>query len=236
MSMELGQPQARKRLGMPLWLEVPLTLLVALLAAILIKAFIAQAFYIPSESMEPGFVVNDRILVQKWSYWRGEPQRGDIVVFQDRTGWLPDNAAGPQNFFSLGLSKVGLYPTGGHLVKRVIGVTGDVIKCCDRKGRLLLNGVPLNEKDYVKRNRESPCNGPMPDGGKCKWQVGPIPEGRLFVMGDNRGNSGDSSVHLNTKEGPYVAVDDVVGRVWVLMWPFNRFETVDRPQSFADLP
>src|SRR3954447_722106 len=109
---------------LPLWQETLLLLTIAVVLAVVIKAFFVQAFYIPSESMEPGLVKNDRILVEKMSYWfGGTPQRGDVVVFKDPGGWLPpDEAAGPTNAVGKVLSHVGLYPTGGHLVKRVIGV------------------------------------------------------------------------------------------------------------------
>ena len=92
------------------------------------------------------------------------------------------------------MAKIGLYPTGGHLVKRVIGVAGDTIECCDDQGRLIVNGKPLDEGAYVKRS-DAKCNGPMSTGGKCdeEWTVGPIPEGHIFVMGDNRSRSADSS-------------------------------------------
>ena len=132
---------------LPLWQETILLLTVALLLAIGIKALLLQAFYIPSESMEPGLIRNDRILVQKVSYWfGGEPERGDVVVFQDPGGWLTQaEAAGPDNPVAQGMAAVGLYPEGGHLVKRVIGVAGDTITCCDDQGRISVNGTPLDE-------------------------------------------------------------------------------------------
>src|SRR5689334_2779182 len=123
----------------------------AVVLAVVIKAFFMQAFYIPSESMEPGLVKNDRILVQKVSYWfGGTPQRGDVVVFKDPGGWLPaEDVSGPAGTITSLMAKVGLYPSGGHLVKRVIGVAGDEIHCCDTKGRIVVNGQPLDEKSYA---------------------------------------------------------------------------------------
>src|SRR5688572_180569 len=152
-----GKP---KRKQLPLWQETILLLGVALVLAIVIKTFFVQAFYIPSESMEPGLILNDRILIQKVSYWGDEgPERGDVVVFKDPGGWLgPQDAAGPTNPIAQVMAKIGLYPTGGHLVKRVIGVAGDTIECCDEKGRLLVNGEPLTEGDYIKRLGAA-CNG-----------------------------------------------------------------------------
>lgn len=232
----------RKKKHLPVWQETLLLLGIALVLAVIIKAVFVQAFYIPSQSMEPGLVKNDRILVQKVSYWfGGGPERGDVVVFKDPGDWLSNaDTAGPTNGVASLLSKVGLYPSGGHLVKRVIGVEGDVIECCDDKGRLLVNGTPLNEKDYA---RKGDCYGPMPGGSShCDWSVGPVPAGQVFVMGDNRSNSADSTVHMCLKDdrdctkNPYVDVDDVVGKVFVLLWPSDRFTLLDRPDTFADVP
>jgi signal peptidase I len=222
--------------------ETVLLLAFAIGLALVVKTFFVQSFYIPSESMEPGLVVNDRILVQKPSYWNGEPQRGDVIVFDDPGDWLNglENPQ-PQNLIAKGLSKIGLYPTGGHLVKRVIGVEGDVIVCCDEEGRLSVNGEPIDESGYLQpRKTKKPCNGPMIRS--CDWTAGPVPEGSLFVMGDNRANSADSSVHICRKrvdcdptEG-YVPVDLVVGKVFALAWPPGRAELIGRADAFEDVP
>jgi signal peptidase I len=236
----------RKRKHLPIWQETILLVGTALVLAIVIKALFVQAFYIPSESMEPGLVTNDRILVQKVSYWFGDsPKRGDVVVFKDPGGWLsPTEDVGPANPITKVMAKIGLYPSGGHLVKRVIGVAGDVITCCDDKGRLMVNGVPLDESAYID-DKNIACNGPMTQqcdtGG---WTAGPVPEGSIFVMGDNRGNSADSTVHMECLNGaatdctdsPYVDTDEVVGKVMVLVWPRDRFGWVHRPDTFADVP
>ncbi len=232
-----------KKKHLPLWQETILLLGVALLLAVVIKALFVQAFYIPSESMEPGLVQNDRILVQKMSYWFGDsPERGDVVVFKDPGGWLTaTESAGPSNPVAKVMAKVGLYPEGGHLVKRVIGVEGDVIECCDKRGRISVNGTPLNEDVYVKNEAGVPCRGPMP-AKECNWSAGPVPEGHIFVMGDNRNHSADSTVHLCTdkqtecSDNPFVPVDLVVGKVFVLLWPADHFKWVHRPDTFADVP
>ncbi|MEO6509900.1 MAG: signal peptidase I [Nocardioides sp.] len=237
-SVHVEEPRGRRQL--PLWLESILLLGLALALAILIKALLVQAFYIPSESMEPGLVRNDRILVQKVSYWfGGTPQRGDVVVFQDPGGWLPaEEVVGPASKVTSLMAKIGLYPSGGHLVKRVIGVAGDMIKCCDAKGRISVNGVPLDEKAYARKGSGA-CFGPMiPD---CDWQAGPVPQGTIFVMGDNRSDSADSSYHLrNGGAGPqgdaFVPVDLVVGKVLVVLWPHDHFRWLHRPDDFADVP
>ena len=235
-----------KRKQLPLWQETILLLAVALVLAVVIKTFFVQAFYIPSESMEPGRILNDRILIQKVTYWGDdEPERGDVVVFKDPGGGLsPMDAAGPTNPIAQGMAKIGLYPTGGHLVKRVIGVAGDTIQCCDEEGRLLVNGQPLEEDDYIKR-MGAKCNGPMPTNGNFNedWTAGPIPEGHIFVMGDNRSRSADSSQHMCPTDvtecvpgDEWVPVDLVVGKVFVLLWPADRFRWNTRPSTFEDVP
>ncbi len=236
---------APKKKHLPLWQETILLLGVALVLAVVIKALFVQAFYIPSESMEPGLVKNDRILVQKVSYWfGGGPERGDVVVFKDPGGWLgPSESAGPTNPIAQVMAKVGLYPEGGHLVKRVVGVEGDVIECCDKEGRISVNGSPLEEDAYVQDEKgEGDCRGPMPGG--CDWTAGPVPDDHLFVMGDNRNHSADSSAHMcrpkaETECVPgdeFVPVDLVVGKVFVLLWPYDHFRWVQRPGTFADVP
>ena len=237
-----GKPAKVERSSLPIWQETLLLLAVAVVLAVVIKAVLVQAFYIPSESMEPGLVKNDRILVQKWSYWSGSPERGDVVVFEDPGGWLGDDeAAGPSNAVTKGLAKVGLFPSGGHLVKRVIGVAGDTIVCCDTDGRISVNGVALDESEYVKDEAGVDCAGPMT--GNCDWSSGPVPEGHVFVMGDNRAHSADSTVHMCTEgetdcvEGrEFVKTDLIVGKVFVLLWPFGRFGTLDGPDVLSDVP
>ena len=228
--------------------ETVLLLGFAILLALVVKTFFVQSFYIPSESMEPGLEVNDRILVQKPSYWMGgEPQRGDVIVFDDPGGWLNGlDAAQPMSLLARGLAKIGLYPTGGHLVKRVIGVAGDTIVCCDEEGRISVNGEPIDEDDFIEPQKDPPksCDGPMPGGQMdCHWTAGPVPAGRVFVMGDNRNDSADSSMHLcrpnATKcdpEDAYVPISDVVGKVFALAWPLGRAHIVHTPDAFDDVP
>ncbi len=240
---EAGSRSSRSaKKHLPVWQETLLLLGIALVLAIVIKALFVQAFYIPSESMEPGLVNNDRILVQKVSYWfDGTPQRGDVIVFKDPGDWLgPAESAGPQALVTRVLARIGLYPSGGHLVKRVVGVGGDVIKCCDKDGRILVNGVALDEEDYAKLDRAE-CYGPM--SGRCNWTAGPVPDGHVFVMGDNRSHSADSTVHMCSRNETdcvpgeeFVPVDLVVGRVFVLLWPSDRFGWLHRPDTFADVP
>jgi signal peptidase I len=243
-SVDEAEPSTtrKQRKHLPLWQETLLLLSIAVVLAIVIKAFFVQAFYIPSESMEPGLVKNDRILVEKMSYWfGGSPQRGDVVVFKDPGGWLSEEEdAGPSNPIGQLMAKIGLYPSGGHLVKRVIGIAGDTITCCDKQGRISVNGQPLDEGSYVKNTPGMSCNGPMTT--TCDWSAGPVPAGQVFVMGDNRDNSDDSTMHLcqrhipDCTRDPYVPVSDIVGKVFVLLWPRDRFHVLHRPADFADIP
>jgi len=222
-------------------LETVALVAIALLLAVVVKILFVQAFYIPSSSMKPGLVKNDRILVQKVSYWfGGSPGRGEVVVFEDPGGWLAGaQSAGPTSPLPKALAKIGLYPTGGHLVKRVVGIEGDVIECCDQDGRLEVNGVALEEDDFIEPQRT--CDGPMP--GTCDWTAGPVPEGYLFVMGDNRDGSADSSARLCSPDrrscevdDTYVATDLVVGKVFALVWPLSNFDFIGTPDVFDDVP
>lgn len=233
------ESDGRKR-RTPLWLETVVLLAVALGMALLIKTFLVQAFYIPSASMEPGLVENDRILVQKPSYWWGEPERGDVVVFEDPGNWLNGPEPGPQTVLAKGLARIGLYPTGGHLVKRVIGTPGDTVMCCDADGRLEINGVAIDEDDFIRPQRR--CDGPMPNGCEEDWSV-TVPEDRLFVMGDNRNASADSSDRLCDSgqercdpDRAFVPVDLVVGKVFTLVWPPSNARFIGRPDVFEDVP
>jgi len=242
-----AQARARveaERPHIPIWQETLILLVIAVVLAVVLKAFFVQAFYIPSESMEPGLVKNDRILVQKVSYWGGgSPKRGDVVVFEDPGGWLEGaDVAGPANPLTKALAKIGLFPTGGHLVKRVVGVAGDTIVCCDEQGRLSINGVAIDEKDYARPGEidQHDCLGPST--GNCDWTAGPVPKGTVFVMGDNRANSADSTRHMclagetECTKNPYVDVDLVVGKVFALVWPLSRFGGVGGADAFDKVP
>lgn len=245
------QTSEPRRPRLNVWAETALLIVIAVIIAIVVKSFFLQAFYIPSASMEPGLQggpgtkTDDRVIVEKPSYWfGGTPQRGDVIVFADPGGWLgAEEAATPSNPAATVLSKIGLFPGGGHLVKRVIGVAGDTVSCCDTQGRILVNGVPLNEKEYARPastrcgdHGAGDCYGPMP--GTAHWTSGVVPKGFLFVMGDNRDNSADSSYHLCTAQetdcakSPWVPVHDVVGKVVALGWPLGRAHVLHRPATF----
>jgi len=211
----------RKRL--PVWAETVLLLVLALVVSAIIKTFFVQMFFVPSGSMRPLFIEDDRILVQKISYWAGDVHRGDVVVFDDPGGrWLGAEGAPALTPVQKALSEVGLYPTGGHLVKRVIGVGGDRVACCDRAGRVTVNGVPLEERSYI-------MEGAAPSDRRFDVTV---PKGRLWVMGDNRSNSEDSRFHQDLPGGGTVPAEDVVGKVWAIVWPFGRAHLLHKPSTF----
>jgi signal peptidase I len=223
-----GSARDEEKASLPVWQESLLLLAIALVLAIGIKYFFVQAFYIPSPSMEPMFIKNDRILVQKVSYWGSkDPHRGDIVVFKDPGNWLnEDETRAATNPVTRTLEAVGLYPSGGHLVKRVIGVGGDRVKCCDPEGRVTVNGKAIDESSYLPK-------GTMPSEDPFDVRV---PEGHLWVMGDNRSNSADSRAHMGEPGGGFVADDLVVGKVWALIWPWKRAKWVHTPDTFKAIP
>jgi signal peptidase I len=213
---------ATKRRELPLWQEMILLLAIALGLAILLKSLFVQAFYIPSASMHDTLIENDRILVEKPSYWFDQPQRGDIVVFDDPGGWLSAGDRIGGNLITRAMEFVGLYPSGNHLVKRVIGVPGDRVRCCDQQGRIRVNGVPLDESEYLPA-------GVKPSTQDFRVRV---PDDKLWVMGDNRPASADSRAHLGDPGGGFIPVDDVVGRVFVTVWPLDRAQLTDQPDTF----
>jgi signal peptidase I len=211
---------------MPIWAETVLLLVVALVVSAVVKTFFVQMFFVPSGSMRPLFVENDRILVEKVSYWGGRHvQRGDVVVFDDPGGrWLGAEGAPQLTPIQKALSEVGLYPTGGHLVKRVIGIGGDRVACCDDQGRVTVNGVPLDERDYIAKGA-APSERPFDVT---------VPPGRLWVMGDNRDNSEDSRFHQDLPGGGTVPERDVVGKVWAIVWPPGRATRLHDPPTFEN--
>ena len=205
----------------PWWKETLILVVTALVLALIIKTFFVQAFYIPSGSMESTLNVNDRILVEKVSYWFGSPKRGDIVVFKDPDNWLGDEGGStPSNPVTSALAFIGLYPTGGHLVKRVIGIGGDHVQC--KNNTVYVNGVALHEQAYVTM---------APTGCLGEWSVH-VPPGHLWVLGDNRLNSADSRAHMNDPDHGFVPVSDVVGKVFVTVWPIDRWRFFSRPTIF----
>ncbi len=209
--------------------ELPGIVITALVISVLIKTFLVQAFYIPSGSMENTLLVNDRVLVNKLADKPDEIHRGDVVVFRDPGGWLngPGETTSRGGFLGLvrdGLVFVGLAPAAGEedLIKRVIGVGGDKVACCDDQGRVTVNGVPLDEP-YL-----------FPDDDPSSENFGPftVPEGSLWVMGDHRSVSEDSRAHREQPGKGFVPVDDVIGRAFTIVWPLGRTGLLRSPATF----
>jgi signal peptidase I len=214
--------------------EIPLLMGVAVLIALVLKTFLVQAFVIPSGSMEQTIQIHDRVLVDKFTPWFGaEPKRGDVVVFHDPGGWLADEPTTPANDpvvvkqVKEALTFIGLLPSADEkdLIKRVIGVGGDHVKCCDAQGRVTVNGVPLTEGDYVY-----PGNAPSSQPFDIT-----VPKGRLWVMGDHRGNSADSRYHQDKPYKGTVSLDSVVGRAMWIGWPVGHWTNLKEPKTFASV-
>ncbi|WBO63589.1 signal peptidase I [Streptomyces camelliae] len=214
--------------------EIPLLVGVAVLIALVLKTFLVQAFVIPSGSMEQTIRIGDRVLVDKFTPWFGsEPARGDVVVFHDPGGWLADEQTTKKSDpvvvkqVKEGLTFIGLLPSDNEkdLIKRVIGVGGDHVKCCDAQGRITVNGTPLTEGNYIY-----PGDAPS----AMRFDI-TVPKGRLWVMGDHRGNSADSRFHMNTPYGGTVSLNSVVGRAVAIGWPFGHWTRLQEPKTFASV-
>ena len=199
--------------------ETTTVVLTALVLSVLVRTFLFQAFYVPSESMMNTLLDNDRIVVSKVSTKMTGIHRGNVIVFHDPGEWLGAGMYNPyDNTWGHVLQFIGIVPanSGNDLVKRVIGVGGDTVACCDTKGRIQVNGKGVDEP-YIKENGAT---------DQVEFNV-LVPEGSVFVMGDNRGNSEDSRFHLDLNNG-MVPLKDIVGRVVVKVWPLNRIGGIER--------
>ncbi|MGW3034344.1 signal peptidase I [Streptomyces sp. NPDC001178] len=184
--------------------RISLTLLVCLVFLLLLNHFVVQPFQIPSGSMENGLRIGDRVLVNKLAYRFGaEPRRGDVVVF-DGTGYFGN----------------------GDYIKRVVGVGGDHVVCCDREGRIKVNGRSVDESTFLHPG-DSPSTVPF---------VVVVPDGTLFVLGDHRSDSSDSRDHLGSPGGGMIPVSDVIGRADWIIWPTAHWTRLQRPGAYARVP
>jgi signal peptidase I len=223
-----GAPRAgRQRKRRSFWRELPILIAVALLLAVIIKTYAIQAFYIPSGSMENTLLINDRVLVNKIVYHIRDIHRGDIVVFNGDGSWdpgtVPVNGNIFQQFGDGFASMFGFGHPGDILIKRVIGIPGDHVACCDAQGRVTVNNVPLNEQSYL-------YPGSAPSLSRFNIVV---PSGRLWVMGDNRFYSDDSRDHQGDPGAGTIPESGVIGRAFIIIWPPSRWRILPIPATFT---
>jgi len=206
------------------WRELPVLIAIALVLALVIKSFVVQAFWIPSGSMENTLEVNDRVLINKLVYHLRPIHRGDIVVF-DGTGSWNFGPPADSNIFSKAVSElegiVGISHDSAIYIKRVIGLPGDHVVCCNA-GQVTVNGVPLSESSYL-------YPGDQPSAQKFNITV---PPGRLWVMGDHRSVSYDSRGHQGDPGGGTIPESGVIGRAFVIIWPPSRAGILNIPATF----
>jgi signal peptidase I len=208
--------------------DVLVIFVVALLVSVLIKAFLIRSFYIPSSSMEDTLQIDDRIVVNQLTPRLMPLQHGDVVVFRDPGGWLQPSPEvdKPPIAATVGLSAS---DSNDHLIKRLIGLPGDHVVCCNSLGQMSVNDVPLDEP-YIKLvpgvTRASDVDFDIT-----------VPADSLWVMGDNRGNSWDSRYNQDGPTHGFVPLDHVVGRAFVITWPIDRWSILsDHPETFGDVP
>jgi signal peptidase I len=221
-----------RRKEMPLWQELPLLLVVAFCLAVLIRTFLVQAFFIPSGSMENTLAIKDRVLVNKVVYDMRDPLRGEIVVFRGTDNWAPEPAAEPvSDSFAARLGRtigdlVGVgRPGEKDFIKRVVGLPGDKVACCDDQGRITVNGQPVDEP-YIFE--DSPLDAP-PNPRQCtsrRFAEVTVPADQMFVMGDHRSVSQDARC-----QGP-VPIDNIIGRAFVIVWPTAHFTGLSVPEGW----
>lgn len=199
--------------------EVPIIVVSALVVSVVIKTFFLHFFFIPSGSMENTLQVGDRIAVNKLATFWSDIRRGEAVVFRDPANWLGAPYDPPMNpalkSIKKGLETVGILPNPStqYLIKRVVGVGGDHVVCCDKQGRLQVNGVSVNEPYIYAGNKPS----------ETTFDI-TVPKGFIWVMGDHRAASADSRFHTSDVNKGMVPLKDVEGRASFVVWPFNHIK------------
>lgn len=229
---EPGQSPAKTRhWAVSFLLEVILIVGLAIVISFIIKTFFLRAFYIPSESMQPTLEVDDRIVVNLLAPDVMDIHRGDVVVFEDTRSWWGGPSDSETNIVQDALVFIGLAPdTSSHyVVKRVVGLGGDQVECCDDDGRITVNGEPIDEP-YIY-----PGNAPS----DASFEV-TVPEDHVWLLGDHRSASADSRSHVEEPDQGAVPMDDIIGRTLSVVWPVDRwggggsdtepFEQVPDPQ------
>ena len=221
-------PTATQAKPASFWREIPVIIVLAIIFSVLIKTFLAQAFYIPSISMEDTLLLNDRVVVNKLTDDADSIERGDIVVFRDPGGWLDEplvfDPGGVRGALRDTLVFLGLAPSADEedLIKRVIGIGGDHVVCCDAQRRITVNDVALDEQDYLY-----PGDVPSEDAFDVT-----VPPGSLWLLGDHRSRSADARRHQDDERAGMVPAEEVIGRAFVLVWPLRRATVFGTPETF----
>lgn len=208
--------------------EIVGVVVVALALSLLVRLFVAQAYYVPTGAMVDTLRPGERILASHITTRLSGVARGEIVVFTAPDGWRAEPPPTPGGFWQGvrdGLAFLGLAPGDGgdELVMRAVAVGGDRIACCSEEGRILLNGVPLIEP-YLR---------PGVPTDQVEFDV-VVPAGRVFLMGDDRAASWDSRYHLAEASGT-VSVDDVLGRAVLILWPAGRIQPLTIPSVYGQV-
>jgi len=213
------------------WRQLMMIVVAAIVLMLLVKAFVVQVYRIPSSSMEDTLLTGDRVLVNKLVYHFRGIDRGDIVVFSGEGSWgsttgAPDPAP-PRNpalrVLDDVLADIGVYSTQTYYIKRVIGLPGDHVMCCEN-GKVTVNGVPLDETSYL-----------FPGASPSEEQFSiVVPPGRLWVMGDNRAISDDSRGHMFSgfPDKGTIPESEVAGRAFLIIWPPSQFGDLPIPATF----
>jgi signal peptidase I len=239
---DAGKTRRKRR---PFWVELPVLLAIALAIALIIKTFVVQAFFIPSSSMEDTLLIGDKVLVNKLVYHFRSIEPGDIVVFSGAGSWTAATPSGTPSsdplvrvydatlgrlFHSIaGLYGTPVDETGTVFIKRVIGVPGDHVACCNARGLVTVNGVPLQEQSYLIPGA-TPSD--APEGFSGRFSI-TVPPGRLWVMGDNRPVSDDSRLRQGDIGGGTIPESEVIGRAFVIVWPPSRWRFLPIPSTFS---
>ncbi len=199
---------------------------IAAIIALGLRAFVVQVYKIPSESMLDTLSVGSRIAVNNVPGLGKDIERGDVVVFRDTEGWLEPVDETNQNFLNTVAGLFGFAPQGSQqiVVKRVIGVGGDTVTCCDEQGRISVNGIPIDET-YL-------AAGAVPSTAEFSVQ---IPEGTYWVMGDNRQDSADSAYHYENGEAAFIPKSSVIGRAQWVIWPLSEWSYLGNRDVFDEV-